>query len=182
MRRWLAFPPSHWGQLRPANSIVLLARGIMACCSKSSLRPIVGGLRGNNRALPPAPRGRARRRPPLAGARRKGQGNRCASSRRRPSNHRSRASCAPGVPAPHPILLITTEVGGGGWSSARGARVQQDVGCLASLTCDDCGAQVERSFLYGDRAGRTTFPAHLGASTMTALQDRHGGRRRGLAL
>ena len=29
--------------------------------------------------------------------------------------------------------------------------------------------------------GRTTLPAHPGASTMTAQQDRHRGRRRGLA-
>ena len=88
---------------------MLLARGIMACCSKSSLRPIVGGLRGNNRALPPCP---PRPRPPPTPNSlelgRKGQGNRCASSRRRSSGRRSRASCALGVPAPHPIMIVTS--------------------------------------------------------------------------
>ena len=33
----------------------------------------------------------------------------------------------------------------------------------------------------GRPTGRTTLPAHPGASIMTALQDRHRGRRRGLA-
>ena len=48
--------------------------------------------------------GHARRSAPCVGDR-----NRCASSRRRSSGHRSRASsCALGVPAPHPITGVTS--------------------------------------------------------------------------
>jgi hypothetical protein len=51
-----------------------------------------------------------------------------------------------------------------------------------SLTCAHWGAEVERSFpLLRRPAGRTTFPAHPGASKMTVLQDHRRGRRRGRA-
>ena len=77
---------------------------------ESSLRPIVGGLRGNNRALPPCPPEAAPAADPHSlELGRKGQGNRCASSRRRSSGHRSRASCALGVPAPHPIMIVMSQ-------------------------------------------------------------------------
>ena len=71
-----------------------------------------------------------------------------------------------------------------GWRSVQCWRRLRAAGCRLSrsLTCADCGAEVEHSFPAVRRpAGRTTLPAHPAASTMTALQDRHRGRRRGLA-
>jgi hypothetical protein len=94
------------------------------------------------------------------------------------------------IPKNRPIHLAPVSTldnpyydGSGEWRSVRCSRRSRAAGCRLSrsLTCAIAPPRSSTRFRCTATGRPGNVPAHPGASTMTALQDRHGGRRRGLA-
>lgn len=87
---------------------------------------------------------------------RKGQGNRRASSRRRSSGHRSRASCALGVPAPDAIMIVIASAGYFSSGVERGAMCCAGcTKCRRGRTCSSAGFRRWPRLRFDGRRGTT---------------------------